>query len=147
MNDVGIFRLYLLRAAYLVFGLGLVVVIWPHIIFPIDLAAAGPGSVVRALLGALAAMFLIGVRYPLKMLPVLLFELLWKSIWTFGIVVPMWLGPGLDKYVLANLPAILAGVILVPIVVPWGYVIKHYTPLPSERWRNRARTETSKSVA
>jgi len=136
MNDVSTFRLYLLRAMYLLIGVGLALTIWPHIVAPISLVA-GPNSVIRALLGALAAMCLLGLRYPLRMLPLLLFELLWKLIWVVASALPMWLGPGLDQYASDTLFATLMGVVLVPIVLPWGYVFEHYIKAPGDRWRRR----------
>ncbi len=138
MNDVSTLRLYLLRGMYLLMAVGLAITIWPHIIAPASLVA-GPNSVIRALLGALAAMCLLGLRYPLRMLPLLLFELLWKLIWVVGSALPMWLGPGLDSYASDTLFACLMGVVLVPVVVPWRYVFVHYAKAPGDRWRGRQR--------
>ena len=135
MSEVSIFRLYLLRAMYLLIALGLAATVWPVIISPPNLIA-GPTSVVRALLGALALLSLLGLRYPLKMLPLLLFELLWKIIWVVGSALPMWLGPGLDQYASESLFACLMGVVLVPIVLPWRYVARHFARAPSEPWRS-----------
>ncbi len=136
MNGVSTLRLYLLRAMYLLIAVGLALTIWPHIIAPTSLVA-GPNSVIRALLGALAAMCLLGLRYPLRMLPLLIFELLWKLIWVVASAIPMWLGPGLDQYASDTLFATLMGVVLVPIVLPWGYVFRHYIKAPGDRWRRR----------
>jgi hypothetical protein len=136
MNDVSTSRLYLLRAMYLLVAMGLAFTIWPHIIAPTSLVA-GPDSVIRALLGALAVMCLLGLRYPLRMLPMLLFELLWKLIWVVASAIPMWLGPGLDRYASETLFATLMGVVLVPIVIPWNHVFQHYFKAPGDRWRRR----------
>lgn len=136
MNDVSTLRLYLLRGMYLLMTVGLALTIWPHIIAPANLVA-GPTSVIRALLGALAALCLLGLRYPLRMLPLLLFELLWKLIWIGASAIPMWMGPGLDSYASNTLFACLMGVVLVPIVVPWGYVYRQYIRAPGDRWRGR----------
>jgi hypothetical protein len=133
MSDVSALRLYLLRGMYLLIAVGLAVTVWPHIIAPPDLLA-GPKSVIRALLGALAVMSLLGLRYPLQMLPLLLFELLWKVIWVVASALPMWLGPGLDAYASESLFACLMGVVLVPIAIPWGYVIQRYVRSPGEPW-------------
>lgn len=134
MTEVSLFRLYLLRAMYLLIAVGLATTVWPHIVAPADLAA-GPKSVIRALLGALAVMSLLGLRYPLQMLPLLLFELLWKVIWVVASAIPMWLGPGLDEYAAETLFACLMGVVLVPIAIPWSYVLNHYLSAPGDRWR------------
>ncbi|WP_043114039.1 hypothetical protein [Solimonas soli] len=134
MTEVSLLRLYLLRAMYLLIAAGLATTVWPYILFPAD-PAAGPKSVIRALLGALAVLSLLGLRYPLKMLPLLLFELLWKLIWVCASAIPMWLGPGLDEYASETLFACLIGVALVPIVLPWGHVVRCYLRAPAERWR------------
>lgn len=134
MTNVSLLRLYLLRAMYLLIAVGLAATVWPHILAPADLAA-GPKSVIRALLGALALMCILGLRYPLHMLPLLFFELLWKVIWVVASALPMWLGPGLDEYASETLFACLIGVVLVPIAIPWGYAVNHYMRAPGERWR------------
>ncbi len=138
MSEVGTLRLYLLRAMYAIIAAGLGITVWPHIVAPPSVAA-GPASVIRAFLGALAALSLLGLRYPLRMLPLLLFELLWKVIWVAASALPMWLGPGLDAYASDTLFACLMGVVLVPIVIPWGYVIARYGRSPGEPWSSRSR--------
>ena len=80
MTEISLFRLYALRAAYLLLAVGLAATVWPLIInhppqWPLM------NSVVCSLLAAVSVLAAIGIRYPLQMLPILLFELLWKSIW------------------------------------------------------------------
>lgn len=133
VSEVSTLRLYLLRAMYAFIAVGLSLTIWPQIVSPPFTADAK--SVIRALLGALAVLSIIGVRYPLKMLPLLMFELLWKVIWIAASAFPMWLGPGLDAYASETLFACLIGVVLVPLVIPWGYVYTHYIKAPGEPWR------------
>ncbi|MFZ3285890.1 MAG: hypothetical protein WA191_03520 [Telluria sp.] len=136
MSDVTTFRLYLLRAMYLLISVGLGLVIWPAIISPPSLVA-NASTVVRALLGALALVSLLGLRYPLQMLPLLIFELLWKVIWIVAFALPMWAGPGLDAYASETLFACGMGVVLVPLVLPWGFVFRQYVLAPSTRWSTR----------
>lgn len=136
MSDVTTFRLYLLRAMYLLISVGLGLVIWPAIISPPSLVA-NASTVVRALLGALALVSLLGLRYPLQMLPLLIFELLWKVIWIVAFALPMWAGPGLDAYASETLFACGMGVVLVPLVLPWGFIFRQYVLAPSTRWSTR----------
>jgi hypothetical protein len=136
MSNISTVRLYLLRAMYLLIAVGLAFTVWPVIVSPPD-SVAGPGSVIRALLGALAVLSLFGLRYPIQMLPLLLFELLWKVIWVVASALPMWLGPGLDEYAYETLFACLMGVVLVPIVIPWGLVVQRYFRAPGEPWRKQ----------
>ena len=137
MNEVGVVRLYALRAMYLLMAVGLLLAIWPNIISPPDLIA-GPKSVIRALLGALALLFLLGLRYPLQMLPLMLFELLWKIIWVLASVLPMWRGPGLDGYASETLIECLIGIVLLPLVIPWRHVIARYVRAPGAPWAKPA---------
>ena len=137
MQQLSLWRLYLMRAMYLLMAVGLAATVWPSIIAPHSVVA-GPGSVVRALLGALAVMSALGLRYPVKMLPLLIFELLWKIIWVAASAIPMWRGPGLDGYASETLFACLMGVVLVPIAIPWRYAVERFVLSPGARWRNRA---------
>ncbi|MFZ5844509.1 MAG: hypothetical protein ACOY3E_16630 [Pseudomonadota bacterium] len=137
MNEISTVRRYVLRAMYLLMAVGLLLTIWPHIISPPDLVA-GPKSVIRALLGALGLLSLLGLRYPLQMLPLLIFELLWKVIWVLGSALPMWRGPGLDDYAAQSLMECLIGVVLLPLVIPWRYVIARYVRSPGEPWAKPA---------
>lgn len=135
MQEISTFRLYLLRAMYLLIAVGLGLTIWPAIIAPPSLVA-NAGSVVRALLGSLALVALLGLRYPLQMLPLLIFELLWKVIWIVAFALPMWAGPGLDAYAAETLFACAIGVVLVPLVLPWGYLFRHYVQAPAAPWNS-----------
>src|SRR5919202_3779567 len=78
--EVSTFRLYLLRAMYAFMAVGLAVFKWPGILNPPP-GLSNTGSIVGSFLGALSLLAVLGIRYPLKMLPLVLFELLWKVLW------------------------------------------------------------------
>lgn len=79
-TDVSLPRLYALRAGYLFIAAGLAATVWPSLL---NHSARWPlmNGVVCSLLAAVSVLAVVGIRYPLQMLPVLFFELLWKSIW------------------------------------------------------------------
>ncbi len=133
MSETTTFRLYLLRAMYLFIAAGLALTVWPDIIAPPN-TVANANTVIRSLLGALAVLCVLGLRYPLQMLPVLLFEFLWKVIWVVAFALRMWMHQGLDQYATETLFACLMGIVLVPIAVPWGYVLRHYVAAKGDRW-------------
>ena len=135
MQDVSLFRLYLLRAMYLLIAVGLGLTLWPSIIASSG-TAADSHTVVMALLGALSLLCLLGIRYPLRMLPLLIFELLWKILWVVAFALPLWLTDRLDAYGQETLFACMMGVVLVPLVLPWGYIYTHYVKAPGDRWRS-----------
>ena len=133
-NEVSTLRLNLLRAMYALIAIGLGITVLPHIVSPPY--TADPKSIIRAFLGALMLLSLVGIRYPLKMLPLLLFEFIWKLIWVVASALPVWLQSGLDTYASENLFACMMGVVLVPLVLPWGYIYTHYVKAPGDRWRS-----------
>ena len=132
MSEVSTFRLYLLRAMYLFMAVGLAIFELPALLHPETLSRLD--SVVLSVLGAFALLAVLGIRYPLKMLPLLFFELLWKSIWVLAFGLPLFLSGELDPNTTETLTACLMGVVLVPLVMPWGYVLKHYLKAPGARW-------------
>ena len=135
MNDVSIFRLYLMRALYLLICLGQGSIQLPRIIHHANaLTFSFWDGVGTSLLAALALMAGLGIRYPLQMLPLLLFELAWKAIWLITVALPLWSSHRMDAATLEAAPSILMGLI-VPLVIPWRYVIANYVRRPGERWR------------
>jgi hypothetical protein len=136
VSEVSTFRLYLLRAGYLIIVVGLALMIWPGLIHPPE-NLSHMGAVVRGMLGAVSLLAALGIRYTLKMLPLLFFELLWKSVWVLAFGLRLWsagrLGPDAEK----TLGECIFGIVLVLIVTPWGYVLKHYLKAPGDQWRRR----------
>jgi hypothetical protein len=92
-------------------------------------------GVIPSLLGALWLLAFIGLRYPLTMLPLLMFEFAWKTIWLFDYGLPQWFAGHKPPTFAEDFGAIAAGVILMPIVIPWGYVWRHYVKAQANRWR------------
>ena len=132
-EDVSTFRSYLMRGLYLLITLGLGSMIWPLMFHhkPWDVMH----GVAMSLLAALSALMALGIRYPLKMLPLLLFELLWKGIWLIAIAFPLWRAKQLDADTMETVRACLFGVVICPIVIPWPYVWAHYVKKRGDRWR------------
>ncbi len=132
MHHVSPFRLNLLRAVYLLIGVGLAVNVGPQLLrpAPADLMQ----GVVNCMLAAVGALAFVGVRYPLRMLPLLLWELAWKSLWLLLVALPAWRAGPLDEGTAATLFACAVGVV-VPLALPWSYVIRRYVTERGEPWR------------
>lgn len=133
MSEVSTFRLYLLRAMYMFIFVGLVLTRWPGILNPPP-GISTMGTVVGSFLGALSLLAVLGIRYPLKMLPLLFFELLWKVMWVVGWGLPLWSTQQLTPDSQQVLISALVGVVLVPLAIPWGYVFKQYVKAPGDPW-------------
>jgi hypothetical protein len=132
MHEVSIFRLYGLRAMYLLIVVGLGVVVWPGVIHPSHPWELMEGSV-ACMLAAFSALSVLGLRYPLQMLPLLLWELVWKTLWLGIVALPQWWSGHVDP---AIIPSIFACsmVVLVYLAIPWRYVLTHYVLQRNERW-------------
>jgi hypothetical protein len=126
-------RLYLLRFGYLVFGVGLVLTKWPLFV-----THEGPWplfeGVETCMLVALSLLSFLGLRYPIKMLPILLFEIGWKLIWLAVIGVPLLIAGDIDSATLSVFFACL-WVVLVIAVVPWRFVVRQFVTGQGDPWR------------
>lgn len=129
--EVSLVRLYVLRATYLLLVVGLGATIVPEILGHSVLSR----GVIPSLLGALWALAFLGLRYPLQMLPLLMFELAWKVIWLFAYGLPQRAAGQMPPTFAEDFPNIVFGVILLPLVIPWSYVWRHYVKRPGARWR------------
>ena len=127
-------RLMILRAmyAFLVVGLGLFV--WPSYIAQLPEAPHFNG-IALTMLAAFSILCALGIRYPLQMIPVLLWELLWKSMWLLLIALPRWMDGSMDAQTSQTVIDCLVGVVLVPLALPWRYVVANYVTRNGERWR------------
>jgi hypothetical protein len=111
MSDVSTFRLYVLRATYLLIFVGLGFDIWPALIqHPITWTLwHGVGC---SLLAAMSLLVVLGLRYPLQMLPLLLFETVWKAIWLIVIAYPLWSAHQIDAGTAETIKACVMGMIV-----------------------------------
>lgn len=132
-DEVSLFRLYLLRALYLLVVVGLGLVVWPGVVQR-DKPWKLMEGVVACMLAAFSALSVLGLRYPLQMLPLLLWELAWKSIWLLVVALPLWLTGQMDDATWATTSACLMAVII-PFVIPWRHVLARYVMKRGERWR------------
>jgi hypothetical protein len=130
--ELSLFRLHLMRGGYLLMAVGLVVVKWP-LLASADSMPVFEG-VVTCMLVALSMFALLGLRYPVKMLPVLLFESAWKVIWLAAVALPRAVDGELDtatQEVLASCSLI----VVIIAVTPWRYVWHEYVRAEGDRWR------------
>ena len=137
MIQVSSFRLYMLRAVYLFIAVGLGIYVLPAALHhgkPWEMME----SIVNCMLAALALLCLLGLRYPLQMLPVLMWEMVWKTIWLLMIALPLFRSGQMDEAAWSNTAACLMAVV-VPIAMPWRYVIDRYVKQRGDRWTTTQR--------
>lgn len=144
-TDISILRLDLLRTGYLLLVIGLGLTIWPEILDVGHLPELQRGVVI-SMLGAIAVVALLGLRYPLQTLPLLLFEMTWKAIWLIRVALPSWWGDHFDAASQAMASAVLM-VVVFPFVVPWDYIVRNYVRKTGDPWWPMATTRASRRGA
>ena len=125
-------RLHLMRAGYLLMGVGLATVKWP--LLPGAETLPLYEGVTLCLLTAMSLLTFVGLRYPVAMLRLLLFESAWKLLWLGVVAVPRAADGDAD----AATQDIIVGcslVVVILAVTPWGYVWRTYLRARGDRWR------------
>lgn len=125
-------RLNLMRGGYLLMGVGLVAVKWP--LLPEAHTVPLYESVTLCLLTAMSLLAFLGLRYPVRLLPVLIFESVWKLLWLGLVAAPRAVDGTLD----AGTEEVIGScslVLVILAVIPWRYVWATYVRAPGDPWR------------
>ena len=112
---------------------GLGVFVWPAVIRHTNGLAVAHG-VQLAMLAGLGAIAALGLRYPVQMLPLLLFEVAWKAIYLIAFAYPVWSAHQITPTMAEDIKAVSMVVILLPLI-PWRYAFTHYVVKVGDRWK------------
>ena len=126
-------RLNFMRCGYAFMGVGLAIVKWPVLIQNAQSLPVMEG-VVACLLTAMSLLAFLGLRYPVKLLPILLFEVTWKVIWIAAVALPHLVADDIDAAT-GELLFNCSFVIVIIAVIPWRYAWKHFVRMPGDAWR------------
>jgi hypothetical protein len=111
---------------------GLAVYIWPSVIHHTSEFAVTDG-VRYGLLAGLGTTAALGLRYPVQMVPLLLFELIWKAIYLIAFALPLWNAHQVTAAAAEDIKACLMVVIFIPLI-PWRHVFAQYVVQHGDRW-------------
>ena len=118
-------NIYLLRTVYMLAGVFVTAETW-HEIF----THVGPWNHIRGVAVAVWASYpllcLLGVFKPLKLLPIMVFIVLYKSIWLVVVAWPMWRAGTLIGSPAEEMARVFVWVPVAFLVVPWGYFFREY---------------------
>jgi hypothetical protein len=131
--ELSVPRLYALRFGYSLLAIGLAIETWPAVLLHAS-SWKGTQSLVYCILAAISLLAFVGLRHPVTMLPLLLFESAWKVIWLSAVALPVWLSGRMDDETWGYTTSCLLVVIFLA-VVPWPYVYRQYVRTPGDRWR------------
>lgn len=128
------YRLNIMRIGYLVMAVGIAFLKWP--LFIEGTASSLPvfEGVVAALLTTMSLLAIVGLRYPVQMLPLLVFESGWKLIWFGAIAIPHLVAGDMSTEMGSVMSSVAVGVVILA-VTPWDYVWKRYVTAAGDPWR------------
>jgi hypothetical protein len=124
-NDVSLIKVYLLR---LVFGLTFLFVgydAWKKIItyegqwLPLD-------AVAFCVWASYATLSFLGILYPLRMLPLVIFQIGYKTIWLVIVALPLWSTNQLQGSSAEGMTNAFLWVLLPIVAMPWKYFFNHF---------------------
>lgn len=132
---VATWRINAMRFLFLLMALVMGSVVWSQLLFE---SADWPVArgLAKSMLAALALMSLIGVRYPLQMLPLMLYEIAWKTVWLTLIAGRAW-AAGKWNADIESLFIDCIGIVIAFFIVPWRYVWVRYVVQLMEPLRGR----------
>jgi hypothetical protein len=126
-------RLNVLRFGYAFMGVGIAIVKWPVLVQDARSLPVMEG-VVACLLTAMSLLAFLGLRYPVRMLPILLLEVIWKVIWITAVAIPNLVSNDLNAAAREVLFS-CSFVVVILAVIPWRYTWRRYVRTPGDAWR------------
>lgn len=125
-------NIYLLRLIYFLVAVFVATDSWSGI-----LKHEGPWDPVRAaaicMWAAYPVLSIFGLIHPLRWLPIVMFEILYKIIWLVVVAYPLWSANQLAGSSAEEMTNVFKWVLLPIVAVPWGYAFRTYV------WPSRKR--------
>jgi hypothetical protein len=85
---------------------------------------------------ALSALSALGLRYPVKMVPLLFLQLVYKSVWLLAVALPLASAGTLTPELAGAVRPMVIGAVLDVLVIPWRYVAANYLFGAGDRWKS-----------
>lgn len=118
-------RLNVMRGLFFLNFISLAFDNWSTIFFPEEQMDTLTGVTI-SFWAAFSLLNLFGIRFPLKFIPILLLQLLYKSAWIIGTYLPARNSGTLDEDLNSFLWVCIAGIILNLLIIPWRFVYSEY---------------------
>lgn len=118
-------RLHAMRGLFFLNFISLAFDNWSAIFFPEEQMGVLSGVAISFWAG-FSLLNLLGVRFPLKMLPILMLQLLYKSAWILGTYLPAKGKGTVDAGIQEFFWICVAGIVLNLVLIPWGYVYREF---------------------
>ncbi len=122
---VSSWRLHVMRVLFFLNFIGLAYENWSEILFPTSQMDTLTGVTI-AFWAAFSLLNLLGARFPLQFLPILMLQFLYKGAWIIGTYLPAWKAGVVDEYLQSFFWVCVAGVTFNLLIIPWNYVYHCY---------------------
>ena len=118
-------NIFLLRALFLLMFLFLSYDSWSHI-FEHTGTWKNSDAAAWCMWGSYSIISFIGVIRPLKMLPIIIFDIIYKTAWLLIVAYPLWIKGELAGSPAEEMTHVFLGVIFFIVAMPWGYFFRTY---------------------
>ncbi|MCF6401306.1 hypothetical protein L3C95_00365 [Chitinophaga filiformis] len=124
-EGVAKYKIYLLRLLYVLMFLFLGKDAWIFIVR--HKGAWDPAQAMNFTIWAsYSVLSFFGILHPLRMLPIVMLEILYKTIWLIIVAYPLWVSNQLAGSPAEGMTFVFALVVLPIIAMPWKYFVKKY---------------------
>lgn len=123
--QVPLWRQHVLRASFFLSFMGLAVDNWSTVLFPGESLDPWTGVAI-SFYAAFSLLCLLGIRFPLKFLPLLLIQLIYKSAWLVSTYLPAYQANLVNENLTSWFWVMAPGIIIDLLVIPWKYVYREY---------------------
>lgn len=118
-------NIYLLRILYFLMATMLAYDVWSYILGHQG-AWENKEGIAWSVWAGFSTLAILGVFHPLKMLPILLLEIFYKSLWLILVAYPLWKAGTLTGSPVEGTFYVFIPIIVVYLIMPWGYVFRTY---------------------
>jgi hypothetical protein len=118
-------NIYLLRLLFTLMFLFLTYESWKHILNHTGYWENG-NAAAWCMWGSYSVISFIGIIRPLKMLPIVLFEIVYKTTWLFVVAYPLWAKNELIGSPAEGMARVFIWVVFPIVAMPWGYFFRTY---------------------
>lgn len=126
MPTLSLLRLVVMRIAFFLLSVVFGITAWSRILAPPEMWDSVRG-IAYSFLAALSLLSLIGIRFPIAMLPLLLLQFTYKVIWFAGIAYPLWQAGELPTPLADPVfRAFAIGIAVDLIAIPWAYAFSRF---------------------
>lgn len=133
-GEISLSRLYLMRSMYLLTFLALTYDVWPQLIRPGTPLAPLEG-VALSFWAAYSGLMALGVRHPLRMLPLMILQMIYKTVWLLAVALPLSSAGLLDTGAKQMAISFVVAIVIDLVAIPWPYVFTHYMKGSGDPWR------------